>query len=172
MTFAFLASFVAMKKKKKGKKEVFYPRTNQFLKKGCLTLSLSLSLSLFLTHTHAHTLSLSLLLFALLLFSPSGEREKESEVGVGLRAREREREREREFISFFRRKRRKFRISSILASSVYFLGLVQNDERSCGCVQMKVVFVDGRRTVHHGLRKITWHWYGSQSWCLIKIQSS
>ena len=66
---------------------------------------------------------------------------------MGLRAREREKE--REFISFFRRKRRKFRISSILASSVYFLGLVQNDERSCGCVQMKVVFVDGRRTVHH-----------------------
>ena len=170
MTFAFLASFVAMKKKKKGKKEVFYPRTNQFLKKGCLTLSLSLSLSSSHTHAHTHTLFLSLFSFSHFFFFHYQEREKESEVGVGLRAREREKE--REFISFFRRKRRKFRISSILASSVYFLGLVQNDERSCGCVQMKVVFVDGRRTVHHGLRKITWHWYGSQSWCLIKIQSS
>ena len=159
-----------MKKKKKGKKEVFYPRTNQFLKKGCLTLSLSLSLSS--SHTHMHTLFLSLFSFSHFFFFHHQEREKESEVGVGLRARERERKKEREFISFFRRKRRKFRISSILASSVYFLGLVQNDERSCGCVQMKVVFVDGRRTVHHGLRKITWHWYGSQSWCLIKIQSS
>ena len=90
-----------MKKKKKGKKEVFYPRTNQFLKKGCLTLSLSLSLSSSHTHAPTHTLFLSLFSFSHCFFFHHQERERKRARWEWDLEQGRERERKRESLFLF-----------------------------------------------------------------------
>ena len=95
--FSFVRS---NEEKEKRKKEVFYPRTNQFLKKGCLTLSLSLSLSLPHTHTCTHSFSLSSPFRISSFFTIRRERKRARWEWDLEQGRERERKRESLFLFF------------------------------------------------------------------------